>query len=159
MSKKPNPQINYWIMKSEPEEFSIVDLKKKDISIWDGIRNYQVRNMIRDMMRVGDRAFFYHSSCAEIGIVGEMKIIKTAYSDPTQFKASSKYYDAGSKKTDPRWLSFDVKFIEKFPHIITLTELKTDPKFSDLPFVKKGNRLSIIPITKIQFELIHSLVR
>lgn len=149
---------NYWIMKSEPDEFSIDDLKKKDVSIWDGIRNYQVRNMIRDVMRVGDRAFFYHSSCKEIGIVGEMEIVKSAYPDPTQFKAVSKYYDKGSKKKEPRWLSVDVRFVQKFPQTLTLAEIKLNPKFDTLPLVKKGNRLSIMPITKVHYDLIKKQV-
>ncbi|MBY0538133.1 EVE domain-containing protein [Patescibacteria group bacterium] len=149
---------NYWIMKSEPHEFSIDDLKKKDVSIWDGIRNYQVRNMIRDVMGVGDRAFFYHSSSKEIGIVGEMEIIKSAYPDPTQFKANSRYFDKGSKKDAPRWLSVDVKFVAKFPRTLTLAEIKLNPKFESLPLVKKGNRLSIMPISKAHYDLIKKTV-
>lgn len=146
-------------MKSEPDEFSIDDLKRKDVSIWDGIRNYQVRNMIRDVMRVGDRAFFYHSSSKEIGIVGEMEIVKSAYPDPTQFNDKSKYFDKGSKKDDPRWLSVDVRFIEKFPRTLTLAEIKADPKFSTLPLVKKGNRLSIMPISKTHYDLIKKAIK
>ena len=151
--------IHYWIMKSEPDEFSIDDLKKKDVSIWDGIRNYQVRNMIRDVMAVGDRAFFYHSSSKEIGIVGEMEVVQSAYPDPTQFKASSKYYDKGSKKDAPRWLSVDVKFVEKFPRTLTLAEIKANPKFATLPLVKKGNRLSIMPISKVRYDLIKKTIK
>lgn len=154
-----NKNTKYWIMKSEPEEFGINDLKRMDVSIWDGIRNYQVRNMIRDVMSVGDRAFFYHSNTKEIGIAGEMEIVKTAYPDPTQFKATSKYYDKGSKKETPRWLSFDVKFVQQFPRILTLAELKNDPDFTDLPLVKKGNRLSIMPITKSHYDLIKKAVK
>lgn len=146
-------------MKSEPHEFSIDDLKKKDVSIWDGIRNYQVRNMIRDVMGVGDRAFFYHSSSKEIGIVGEMEIVKSAYPDPTQFKATSKYFDKGSKKDTPRWLSIDVKFVQKFPRTLTLAEIKANPKFETLPLVKRGNRLSIMPISKTHYDLIKKTVR
>ena len=150
MAKTPN----YWIMKSEPHEFSIDDLKRKDVSIWDGIRNYQVRNMIRDVMAVGDRAFFYHSSSKEIGIVGEMEVVRSAFPDPTQFSTTSKYFDIGSKKDNPRWLSVDVQFVEKFPRTLTLAEIKANPKFATLPLVKRGNRLSIIPITKVHYELI-----
>ncbi len=155
MAKNPN----YWIMKSEPHEFSIDDLKKKDISIWDGIRNYQVRNMIRDVMGVGDRAFFYHSSSKEIGIVGEMEIVKSSYPDPTQFKTNSKYFDKGSKKDAPRWLSVDVKFVQKFQRTLTLAEIKANPKFETLPLVKRGNRLSIMPISKTHYDLIKKTVR
>ena len=154
MSKPNTKTSNYWIMKSEPDEFSIDDLKKKGTSIWDGIRNYQVRNMIRDVMKVGDRALFYHSSTKEIGIVGEMEVVESAYPDPTQFSAKSKYFDKGSKKDNPRWLSVDVMFIEKFPRTITLAEIKANPDFENLPLVKKGNRLSVMPISKAHYELI-----
>lgn len=149
----------YWIMKSEPEEFSIDDLKKKDVSIWDGIRNYQVRNMIRDVMKVGDRAFFYHSNSKEIGIVGEMEVVKSAYPDPTQFSAKSKYFDKGSKEDNPRWLSVDVQFVEKFPRLLTLAEIKLNPVFENLPLVKKGNRLSIMPITKDHYVQIKRAIK
>ena len=145
-------------MKSEPDEFSIDDLKRKNISIWDGIRNYQVRNMIRDTMKVGDRAFFYHSSTKDIGIVGEMEIVKSAYPDPTQFNSKSKYFDKGSKKENPRWFSVDIQFVEKFRHILSLGEIKLNPKFDTLPLVKKGNRLSIMPITKTHYDLIKKQV-
>lgn len=145
-------------MKSEPHEFSISDLQKKNISIWDGIRNYQVRNMIRDVVKVGDRAFFYHSSSKEIGIVGEMQVVKSAYPDPTQFKATSKYFDAGSKKDSPRWLSVDVQFVVKFPRTLTLAEIKLNPVFETLPLVKKGNRLSIMPIAKTYYDLINKTI-
>ncbi|MES2749401.1 MAG: EVE domain-containing protein [Patescibacteria group bacterium] len=154
MAKTPN----YWIMKSEPDEFSIDDLQKKNVSIWDGIRNYQVRNMIRDGMNVGDRAFFYHSSTKDIGIVGEMEVVERAYPDPSQFKASSKYFDKGSKPDNPRWLSFDVQFVAKFPRLLSLAELKLNPKFETLPLVRKGNRLSIMPITKAHYEAIKKAI-
>ena len=150
---------NYWIMKSEPHEFSIDDLKKKDVSIWDGIRNYQVRNMVRDVMKVGDRAFFYNSNSKEIGIVGEMEVVKSAYPDPTQFSAKSKYFDAGSKKENPRWLSVDVQFVEKFSRTLTLAEIKLNPTFDALPLVKRGNRLSIMPISKIHYDLIKKMFK
>ena len=150
---------NYWIMKCEPHEFSIDDLAKKNTSIWDGIRNYQVRNMIRDVMKVGDRAFFYHSNSKEIGIVGEMEVVKSAYPDPTQFSAKSKYFDKSSKKDTPRWLSVDVQFVEKIPHILTLAEIKLNPLFENLPLVKKGNRLSIMPITKEHYLQIKKVIK
>ena len=150
---------NYWIMKSEPDEFSIDDLAKKGTSIWDGIRNYQVRNMLRDVMKVGDKALFYHSSTKEIGIVGEMEVVTGAYPDPTQFNTKSKYFDKGSKVNNPRWLSVDVQFIEKFHHILTLAEIKVNPEFDTLPLVKKGNRLSIMPITKAHYNLIKTAVK
>lgn len=158
VNQKEQKKSNYWIMKSEPNEFGIDDLERMDISIWDGIRNYQVRNMIRDDMKVGDRAFFYHSNAKEIGIVGEMEIAKTAYPDPTQFKPTSKYYDAGSKKDNPRWLSFDVKFVNKFPRILTLAKIKIDPDFAGLPLVKMGNRLSVMPINKYHYNRLRDIL-
>jgi len=149
----------YWIMKSEPSEFSIDDLEKAGESFWDGVRNYQVRNMFRDIMKEGDRALFYHSNTKEIGIVGEMEISQTAIIDLTQFDSKSKYYDGKSSKDNPRWIGPCVRFIKKFKKIVSLDKLKTDKTFSDLPFIKKGNRLSVIQITKEQFQKIRELSR
>jgi predicted RNA-binding protein with PUA-like domain len=144
----------YWIMKSEPSEFGIDDLASKKTAFWDGVRNYQVRNMFRDDMKVGDLALFYHSSTKEIGIVGEMEILKSAEADPTQFIPGHKYYDAKSKPTEPRWLGPVVGFIKKFPRTILLDELKADVLFSDLRFIQKGNRLSVAEITREQYQAI-----
>ncbi len=144
-------------MKSEPSEFSIHDLEKKGVALWDGVRNYQVRNMIRDDMKVGDKALFYHSSCKDVGVVGEMEIISSAFPDPTQFVAQSKYFDVGSKRESPRWFSVDVQFVSKFPNLLTLAEIKTNPQFSALPLVKKGNRLSIMPISSVHYELLKKM--
>ena len=149
--------VKYWLMKSEPETFSIDDLKncpgQKDH--WDGVRNYQVRNMMRDQMRVGDMALFYHSNAgSETGVVGLMKIVKAAYPDPTQFDPKSEHPDPKSDPTSPRWLCVDVKFVDKFSKIVTLNELKSDPKFVDMSVIKKGNRLSIMPVSKKHFARI-----
>lgn len=149
----------YWIMKSEPSEFSIDDLQETGEAFWDGVRNYQVRNMFRDIMRVGDKALFYHSNTKEIGIVGEMEISQTAIIDHTQFDSKSKYYDEKSSKENPRWIGPSVRFVKKFKKIVSLDKLKTDRIFSDLPFIKKGNRLSVIQITKEQFQKICELGR
>ncbi len=146
MSKK------YWIMKSEPSEYSIDDLKKDGEEFWDGIRNYQVRNMFRDEMKVGDKALFYHSSTKVVGVVGEMEVIKGAEPDQTQFDKKNKHYDSGSTKEDPRWLGVTLKFISKFNHIVTLDEIKRNNFFSDLALIKKGNRLSVMPISKKHYE-------
>ncbi len=150
--------MNYWLMKSEPESYSIDDLKRDKIEPWSGVRNYQVRNMMRDQMQKGDMALFYHSSAGkETGVVGVMKIAKNAYPDPTQFDPKSIYFDAKSTNENPRWLCVDVKFVKKFSRIITLTELKQQFFLGDLPILKQGSRLSIVPLTDKQFEFILSL--
>jgi predicted RNA-binding protein with PUA-like domain len=151
--------MKYWLMKSEPSEFSIDDLKKVDSQLWDGIRNYQVRNMFRDEMKVGDRALFYHSSCADIGVVGKMEILKPAEVDPAQFDPKSKYFDAKSTKENPRWLGPVVKFQKKFEHLVNLAEIKNNPLFDTLPLVKKGNRLSTFPISKEHYLAILKLAK
>ena len=151
--------MRYWIMKSEPDAFSIDDLvnMKDQTEHWDGIRNYQVRNFIRDDMKKGDFAFFYHSRCDEIGIVGLTEIVKEAYPDHTQFDPSSKYYDAKSPKDNPRWLMVDIKFKYKYKNVISLKTLKETPGLEDLRLVQKGNRLSICEATEEEFKIIDSL--
>jgi len=148
--------MNYWLMKSEPDAFSISDLAKrpKKTEPWDGIRNYQARNFMRDGMKKGDLAFFYHSSCDVPGIVGIMKIVKEAYPDSTQFDPESKYHDPGSKPEDPRWLRVDVQLVEQFDEVISLNKLKEQPFLEDMQLLKKGNRLSILPVTEPQWHYI-----
>ena len=149
----------FWIMKCEPEIFSIDDLATAKEYFWDGVRNYQVRNMFRDEMKVGDKALFYHSSTKEIGVVGEMEVIKTATPDQTQFDTKSKYYDPKSTKENPRWLGPTVRFVSKLPKIVTLEQIKLNPSFSDLPLIKKGNRLSVMKITEEHYKMILKLSR
>ncbi|KXK00064.1 MAG: EVE domain protein [Parcubacteria bacterium OLB19] len=139
-------------MKCEPSEFSIDDLERAGEYFWDGVRNYQVRNMFRDQMRVGDKAIFYHSSTKDVGAVGEMEIIKQATPDPTQFDSKSKYFDAKSTTANPRWLGPTVSFVKKFNHLVSLEEIKNDSTFSDLALIKRGNRLSVIELSKKQYE-------
>ncbi|MDR3447273.1 MULTISPECIES: EVE domain-containing protein [Dyella] len=136
----------YWLMKSEPDAFSIDDLKKKGQEAWDGVRNYQARNFMRDGMRVGDRIFFYHSNCAEPGIVGIAEVATDAYPDPSQFDPKSKYFDAASSRDNPRWALVDVKFVKKLKHTITLKQLQAEPALADMALVRKGNRLSVMPV-------------
>ena len=138
-------EINYWLMKSEPDAYSINDLKKENITLWDGIRNYQARNFMRQM-NIGDKVFFYHSNCKPPSIVGLMEVIKKEITDPTQFDKSSKYYDPKSNHKSPRWDCVQVRFILKAKKIITLPELKLMFNEDELLVVKRGNRLSIIPI-------------
>jgi predicted RNA-binding protein with PUA-like domain len=136
----------YWLMKSEPDAFSIDDLKRKGQEHWDGVRNYQARNFMRDGMRIGDKVFFYHSNCAEPGIVGVAEVATDAYPDPSQFDPKSKYFDAASSRDNPRWMLVDVKFVKKLKRTITLKELQADPALADMALVRKGNRLSVMPV-------------
>ena len=144
-------------MKNEPEDYSIDDLKKDVIEPWDGIRNYQVRNMIRDDMKKGDLAFFYHSNCEAPGIYGLMTIHKEAYPDHTAFDKKAKYYDVKSSKEKPTWLMVDVKYKRKMKRVITLTELKEHKKLEDMRVVQRGNRLSITEVSKKNWEFILSI--
>lgn len=148
--------MSYWLMKSEPDEFSIDDLKTNVIEGWDGIRNYQARNFMKEM-KVGDLAFFYHSSCKEIGIVGTMEIVSTYYSDKTAQDDTNAYFDPKALENNP-WCAIDVKFEQKFTKTLSLAEIKkmaiTDQRLADLVLIKKGNRLSIMPITDDQWRCI-----
>lgn len=149
--------LNHWLMKSEPDSYSIDDLARDGTTAWDGIRNYQARNMIRDDMRSGERAFFYHSSCETPAITGIAQITSAAYPDPTQFDAKSKYFDAKSTTEEPRWFLVDVTFERKLDRPITLRELKDHPGLRDFLLTRRGNRLSIFPVSKTHWELILSL--
>jgi predicted RNA-binding protein with PUA-like domain len=139
--------MRYWLMKSEPDELSIDDLAKapKQSTPWFGVRNYQARNFMRDGMRVGDRAFFYHSSCPEPGIAGIVEISKPAYPDATQFDRKSPYYDAKSSRESPRWLNVDVKLVEKTP-LVSLAQLREHRELASMRVLQRGNRLSITPV-------------
>ena len=148
--------MNYWLMKSEPDEFSIDDLKNKKSEPWSGVRNYQARNHIR-AMRKGDLVFFYHSSCDVPGVVGVAEIAAEAHPDPTQFDPKSDYFDAASKRDEPRWSLVDVKFKRKLKRTITLTELKDRKELGDFHLTRQGNRLSVLPVTKAQWDFILAL--
>jgi predicted RNA-binding protein with PUA-like domain len=148
---------NHWLMKSEPDAFSIDDLKRKKREAWDGVRNYQARNYMRDGMRVGDRVFFYHSNCAEPGIVGIAEVATDAYPDPSQFDPKSKYFDAGSSRDNPRWMLVDVKFVKKLKRTITLKELQADPALDGMVLLRKGSRLSVQPVETAHWEHILGL--
>lgn len=153
--------MNYWLMKSEPSTFSIDDLQAapKRRTCWDGIRNYQVRNMMRDDMKVGDLAFFYHSSCEQPGVAGIVKIVRTAYPDHTAFDPKDPHFDANSKADDPRWLMVDVELEQRFAKIITLEVLRkhADGKLKDMALLRRGNRLSITPVSTAHWRFITSL--
>jgi predicted RNA-binding protein with PUA-like domain len=149
--------MNHWLMKSEPDAFSIDDLKRKKQEAWDGVRNYQARNYMRDGMRVGDKVFFYHSNCAEPGIVGIAQVATDAYPDPSQFDPKSKYFEPGSSRDNPRWMLVDVKFVKKLKRTITLKELQADPALDGMVLVRKGSRLSVQPVEAAQWEHILAL--
>ncbi len=148
------PTKHYWLMKSEPFVYSIADLARDQMGLWDGVRNYQVRNMMRDQMQSGDKALFYHSNAKEIGCVGVMEITGPAVPDPLQFDPKSEYYDAKSTRENPRWLAVPVRYQETFARVVTLGELKNDPDFATLPVVQKGNRLSVVPVGATHFKKI-----
>lgn len=140
--------MQYWLMKSEPDEVSIDDaLAARNQTVpWVGVRNYQARNFMRDLMRVGDGVLFYHSSCAEPGIAGIAEVASTSYPDNTQFDPKSKYFDPKATRENPRWMMVDVKAIKK-TRLITLAELRAQPELADMQILRRGNRLSITPIT------------
>ncbi|HEX7814924.1 EVE domain-containing protein [Dyella sp.] len=150
-------RISHWLMKSEPDTFSIDDLARKGQEPWDGVRNYQARNFMRDGMRVGDKVFFYHSNCAEPGIVGVAEIATDAYADPSQFDPKSDYFDGASTRDNPRWLLVEVKFVRKLKRTITLDELKRQPALADMALVRKGNRLSVMPVEDADWKHILAL--
>ena len=153
------PMTNYWLMKSEPSECSVGDaLAAKDSTVpWVGVRNYQARNFMRDAMRVGDGVLFYHSSCAEPGIVGIARVASAPYPDPAQFEPDSPYFDPRSKPEDPRWLLVDVQAIRKTRNL-ALPELRATPELAELLVLKKGNRLSITPVEAQHWRAISKLL-
>lgn len=144
-------------MKSEPDEFSIDALASVESEPWSGVRNYQARNFMRDGMQVGDGILFYHSNCAEPGVVGLAEVASVAYPDPTQFDPDSDYYDAASKPEEPRWLLVDVRYKRKLKRTISLVELKASEAISDFALVQRGNRLSVMPVTRSQWDFIVGL--
>ena len=147
----------FWLMKSEPSTYSIDDLKRDKVNMWEGCRNYTVRNFMRDMMHPGDQAFFYHSVCDPAGIVGIMEIVKQGYPDPTQFDPSSEYFAPKSKRENPSWMAVDVKFKLKFKRILTLAELKETKGLEEMLVTKKGQMLSVTPVTKVEWEIVSRL--
>ena len=149
--------MNYWLMKTEPDEFSIDDLKRKKSEPWSGVRNYQARNYMRDGMRKGDGVLFYHSSCEVPGIAGIAEIATEAHPDPTQFDPKSDYYDKASTRDAPRWLLVDVKYKRKLKRVITLAELKQHEELGGMILLRPGNRLSVLPVTKGEWDFVLGL--
>ena len=153
--------MKYWLMKSEPDVYSIHHLAAEpdQTDHWDGIRNYQARNFIRDDMKIGDLAFFYHSNCDVPGIVGTMSIVREAYPDHTAFDENEKYYDAKSDPDNPRWLMVDVKLESIFAGTVSLAELREHPQLAEMRVIQRGNRLSITPVTAEEWNYILTLAK
>ncbi len=151
--------MNYWLIKSEPDAFSIDDMEKAGTEPWDGIRNYQARNFMRDGMEVGDLALFYHSNCKPPGVVGVVKVASRPYPDHTAWDASAKYYDPKSSEENPRWIMVDFEFVEKFSEIVPLDQLKVTPELEGMLTLRKGNRLSITPVEEAHFKQILDLTK
>jgi len=151
--------MKYWLMKSEPDVFGIEHLQKMpdQRDHWDGIRNYQARNFMRDQMAVGDPVFFYHSNCPEPGIAGIMEVVRTAYPDFTAWDPQSHYFDPKSSPQNPRWVMVDVQFRRRFQRIITLREMKACPELAQMRLLQRGNRLSILPVTPEQWSFLLTL--
>ncbi len=151
--------MQYWLMKSEPGEFSIGALRDmpNQTEHWDGVRNYQARNMLRDAMKVGDQVFFYHSNCKVPGIVGVMEVVREGYPDHTAFDPESNHFDPKSDPDKPRWMMVDVKYIRHTSRVISLTELKEHDEIAGMQLLQKGNRLSVMPVTPQQWFYILGL--
>ena len=151
------PQKQYWLMKSEPNVYSIDDLKRDRSVYWSGVRNYQARNFMRDRMQIDDGVLFYHSNVEPIGIAGRAEVIKTGYPDHTAWNPKDKYYDAKSLSTRPIWFMVDIRFVQACREVITLERLKEIPALKAMAVLRKGNRLSITPVTSDEWEVIMRL--
>lgn len=152
---------HYWLFKSEPEVYSIDDLAADtdQTTLWDGIRNYQARNLLRDDIKAGDGVLFYHSRTQPIGVAGEAKVVRSAYPDPTQYDKKSKYYDAKSTPEVPRWFVVDIQFVAAYQDVILLTDLKQHPDLSEMMVAQKGSRLSVQPVTPAEWKTVRSLAK
>jgi predicted RNA-binding protein with PUA-like domain len=144
----------YWLVKSEPDVFSIDDLKKSknQTTHWDGVRNYQARNFMRDEMKKGDQVLFYYSNSDPNAVAGVCEIVKDGYADHTQFDPDNKHYFPSADPANPIWYMVDIKFLSKFKNLVTLQEIKSNPKLKNMRLVQKGNRLSVMPVEKPEFD-------
>jgi predicted RNA-binding protein with PUA-like domain len=147
---------HYWLIKSEPDVYSIRDLERDGRTSWEGVRNYQARNYMRDEMKIGDGVLFYHSNTDPIGVAGLARVARAAYPDPSALDPRSHYFDAKATEADPRWVMVDVEFVERFPHVVPLSALRDLPALADMPLLNRS-RLSVQPVTESQFELIVKL--
>lgn len=146
--------MKHWLMKSEPDVFSVDDLARKRTSLWDGVRNYQARNFMMNDMKVGDEVLFYHSNAEPPGVAGIARVVGPAEPDPTQFDKKSEYYDPTATPEKPRWFAVKVGFVEKFPRLVPLDELREKPTLKDMLLLKRGQRLSIQPVSAKEFACI-----
>ncbi|MEP4078500.1 EVE domain-containing protein [Haloferula sp.] len=151
--------MKYWLIKSEPDVFGIDDMKKAKREPWNGIRNYQARNFMRDDMEIGDLALFYHSNAKPPGVVGIAEVAGEPYPDDLQFDKKSKYYDPKSNPDDPRWVMVDFNFIEKFKEMVSLDELKAEKALEGMLVTQRGSRLSITPVTKKHFDKVCKMAK
>ena len=150
--------MNYWLLKTEPNVYSIDDLAEAGKDMWDGIRNYQARNIIRDDMKIGDKVFIYHSRVQPVGLVGEAEVVSEPYPDPTQFNPDEKYFDPKASPDNPRWFVVEVGFKKKYGDVLTLADLKKMSDLEDMMVVKKGARLSVQPVGEKEWNFIQTLV-
>lgn len=151
--------MRYWLMKSEPDVFSIDDLAAKGVEHWDGVRNYQARNFMRDDMKVGDGVLFYHSNAEPSGVAGMARVAREAYPDHTALDPASPYHDPKSDPANPRWFMVDVEFVERFPALIPLSRLQKTPGLEDMMVTRKGMRLSVQPVTPREWQIVVALGR
>jgi predicted RNA-binding protein with PUA-like domain len=151
----------YWLFKTEPDAFSIDDLASRpnQTEPWDGVRNYQARNFLRDDIALGDLVYIYHSSCKNVGVAGVAEVVKAGYPDTTQFDPESKYFDPKSDPATPRWFRVDVKFVEKFERVLALSDIKQMQGITELPLVKKGGRLSVMPVTEQEWQQLYAAAK
>ncbi|ELE5893685.1 EVE domain-containing protein [Vibrio fluvialis] len=146
----------YWLFKTEPDTFSIDTLRTQKVSCWEGVRNYQARNMLRDAIKVGDEVLIYHSSCKQVGVAGIARVVREAYPDHFAFDPSSDCFDPKSSPDNPRWVMVDIEFVRKTQRVIPLSVLKAMPEMSELALVKRGNRLSVMPVSEAEWQAILS---
>lgn len=144
----------YWLVKSEPGEFSFEDIKKSKnkTTFWDGVRNYQARNFMRDEMQKGDGVLFYHSNADPLAVMGYCEVVKEGYPDHTQFDPDNKHFDPKADPENPRWIMVDIKFVKEFDNPVTLGEIKSNPKLKDMRLIQRGNRLSVMPVSKKELD-------
>ena len=152
-------QKRYWLLKCEPEAYAITDLERDGVTTWEGVRNYQARNFLRDDMKVGDGVLFYASNADPSGVTGLAEVAREGYPDPTAFEPKSRYYDPKSDPDAPIWYRVDVRFVEAFPQLIPLEALKATPGLERMMVVQKGSRLSVQPVAKPEFEIVRKLGR
>ena len=153
------PKKQYWLMKSEPDVFSFEDLwqAKQRTTMWDGVRNYQARNLMRDAMRIGDGVLYYHSSCPEPGVAGIAEVASESYPDPTQFDAKDSHHDPKSTREAPRWFLVDIRAVERLPAPVPLARLRGEPRLAEMGLLRRGNRLSIQPVSAAEWKAVRKL--